>query len=174
METLIKMAPVISAIMPLIVILITGIWVNNRIEKLKDRLQMNQSIIQKRAEFYSKIQDDLNNIYSYIKRVGSWKNQTPISILQSKRLVDQKFHTTKPYWSKNTMSEYQKFMAVCFQTYRGHGLDAGIRAEVEHYKTLQNWESSFSDSFVSDFNSELVGSAYDKFMDALSKDFGLS
>lgn len=170
---LIEIAPVISAVMPLIVILLTGWWVNKRLEKIKSRLQIDHSIIEKRAAIYAEIQDDLNNIYSYILRVGNWKDLTPIQILESKRIVDQKFHTTKPYWSENTMTKYEEFMEICFKTFRGHGKDAGIRAEIERYKTLNNWKQSYCDSFVSDYDKVSLTSANKNLMDSLSKDFGI-
>lgn len=170
---LIEIAPVISAIMPLIIIFITGWWVNKRLENIKSRLQLDHSIIEKRAGIYAEIQDDLNNIYSYIIRVGKWKELTPEDILESKRLVDQKFHTTKPYWSENTMTQYEELMKVCFKTYRGHGKDAGIRAEIEQYKTLENWKLSFDDSFVGGYDKASLNNANKVFMDALSKDFGI-
>jgi len=170
---LIEIAPVISAIMPLIVILLTGWWVNKRLENMKSRLQLDHSIIGKRAEIYAEIQDDLNNIYSYIKRVGKWKELTPTKILESKRLVDQKFNTTKPYWSENTMNQYEEFMKVCFKTFRGHGKDAGIRASIERYKSLENWNALFNDSFVGGYDEDSLNNINKKLMKALSKDFGI-
>jgi len=170
---LIEIAPVISAVMPLIVILLTGWWVNKRLETIKSRLQIDHSIIEKRAGIYAEIQDDLNNIYSYILRVGNWKDLTPIQILKSKRLVDQKLHTTKPYWSESTVTRYEEFMEICFKTFRGHGKDAGIRAEVEKYKSLSNWEQSYSDSFVGGYDKASLTSANKKLIDSFSKDFGI-
>lgn len=134
---------------------------------------MDHAIIQKRADIYAEVQEDLNKIYSYIKRVGFWKDYTPECILQSKRIVDQKIHSTKPYWSKNTIEKYQMFMAACFQTFRGHGVDAGIRADVEQYKNLANWQPAYTESFVSIFDKAELNTSYNNLMDALSKDFGI-
>lgn len=159
--------------MPLLVIILTGVWLNKRLERHKSRLQMDHAIIQKRAEIYAGIQDDINKIYSYIKRVGFWKEYSPECVLQSKRLVDQKIHSTKPYWSKNTIVDYQKFMAACFHTYRGHGTDAGIRTDIEQYKTLPNWQDAYKDSFASIFDLAQVNVCYDNLMAAFSKDFGI-
>jgi len=159
--------------MPLIVVLLTGWWLNKRLENIKSRLQLDHSIIQKRAEIYAEIQDELNNIYSYIKRVGKWKELTPVTILESKRLIDQKIHTTKPYWSKNTIEQYEEFMNVCFKTFRGHGKDAGIKANIDRYKALPNWQETFTDSFVSGYDESSLDEINNKLMSALSKDFGI-
>jgi hypothetical protein len=166
-------APIVSAIMPLIVVLLTGWWLNNRLEKLKSRLQLDHSIIQKRADIYAEIQDYLNNIYSYIQRVGHWKELDPALVLNSKRKLDQEFHATKPYWSKNTFHCYDEFMNVCFQTYRAHGKDAGIVACSCDYKTLSSWSDNFEKSFVDGYDRQKLIDANNRLMDALSKDFGI-
>ncbi|WP_420589078.1 hypothetical protein [Bacterioplanoides sp.] len=170
---LIEFAPVLSAFMPLIVILLTGWWLNRSLENVKSRLQMDHSIIEKRADIYSEVQDEINNIYSYILRVGNWKELTPVRVLESKRIVDKKIHTTKPYWSQSTIATYETFMDVCFKTYRGHGLDAGIRAEVDRYKILSNWEECYRDFFVGGYDKSSLIKANKNLMASLSKDFGI-
>ena len=173
-ESLLKYEPLISALMPLLVIILTGIWVNKRLEKIKSRLQLDHSIIEKRAEIYASVQDDINTIYSYILRVGEWKSNTPSDILECKRNVDKTFHSTKPYWSKEAFEAYEHFIEVCFKAYRGHGKDAGIIAKVERYQMLDNWQPSFSCSFENGYDKEKLMAANQSLMTALSKDFGIS
>ncbi|GAA6167548.1 hypothetical protein [Sessilibacter corallicola] len=172
-KCLIELAPVISAFMPLFVIFLTGLWASKRLEKIKSRLQIDHTIIKKRAEIYSEIQDDLNDLYSYILRVGKWKELTPPDILEKKRNIDQKLYSTNPYWSQCTMKNYEKFIKICFKTYRGHGKDAGIRAEIEKYKGLANWEPRFNESFVDGYDEAELKKANKNFMESLSKDFGI-
>ncbi|EMF7366357.1 hypothetical protein V4F52_004177 [Vibrio vulnificus] len=174
MESLLKYAPLISAVMPLLVIVLTGFWVNNRLEKIKSRLQLDHSIIEKRAAIYASVQDDINIIYSYILRVGDWKDYKPSDILDCKRKVDKTFHSTQPYWSKEAFTSYQQFIKVCFKAYRGHGKDAGIIAQVDRYQGLDSWQDSFLDSFESGYDKEKLISANQSLMKALSKDFGIN
>lgn len=173
-ESLLEYEPLISAFMPLLVIILTGIWVNKRLEKIKSRLQLDHSIIEKRAEIYASVQDDINTIYSYILRVGEWKSNTPGDILECKRKVDKTFHSTKPYWSKEAFEAYEHFIKVCFKAYRGHGKDAGIIAKVERYQMLDNWQPSFLCSFENGYEKEKLMTANQSLMTALSKDFGIS
>ncbi|MDD9197608.1 hypothetical protein PVK62_17470 [Aliivibrio sp. S3MY1] len=173
LESLLKYAPLISAIMPLVVIIMTGIWVNTRLEKVKSRFQLDHSIIEKRATIYASIQEDFNKIYSYIRRVGDWKELTPNDILESKRKIDRIFHSTKPYWSKESFKAYEQFMSVCFKAYRGHGKDAGIIAKVERYQSLSNWESIFSECFESGYDKDKLVQVNKELMESLSKDFGV-
>ncbi|HIF9100110.1 TPA: hypothetical protein ACX6PR_000986 [Photobacterium damselae] len=174
LDFLLKYSSVISAIMPLIVIIITGLWVNSRLEKIKSRLQLSHSIIEKRAEIYASVQFDINTIYSYIRRVGDWKENTPDDIIKCKRNLDKTFHSTKPYWSKDTFNAYENFVSVCFKEYRGHAKNAGIIAKVERYRELENWDNSFEDAFESGYNRDKLIQVNNFLMTALSKDFGLS
>ncbi|WP_423840668.1 hypothetical protein ONE56_18170 [Vibrio mytili] len=174
MDVLLQYSPLISSVMPLIIIVLTGLWVNHRLEKLKSRFQLDHAIIKKRADIYAEIQDDINTIYSYIKRVGKWKEFTPKSVLEAKRNVDQKFHTTQPYWSKETIYKYHSLMSACFETYRGNGIDAGIIAEIDKYMCLPNWQDDFASDFVDGYNMSVLENAYSEFMDSLSKDFGIA
>ena len=173
MDVLLKYTPIISAVMPLIVIILTAIWVHKRLEKIKSRLHLDHSIIQKRAEIYAEVQDDINKIYSYIKCNGKWKEFTPTDVLKAKRDSDQKFHTTQPYWSSNMFSKYHAFINVCFMTNRGPGTDAGIIALVNEYKVLDSWDDKYIDYFVGGFDSDTLETAYSEFMASLSIDFGI-
>lgn len=165
-------SPIIPVLGSLLSALLVGIWFNSRLEQLKSRLQLDHSIIKKRADFYAEIQNDLNYIYSYIKRVGRWKELTPGDVLESKRIVDQRFHTTRPFWSEQAFSAYEHFMDTCFKTYRAHGLDAGIIADITQYQDLPTWKQEYTDSFEQGFELTLLEGAYLNFMEALSKDFG--
>ncbi len=173
MDELLKYESLISAFMPLIVIILTGIWVNKRLEKLKSRFQLDHAIIQKRADSYAEIQDDINKIYSYIKRVGDWKDYTPEDVLAAKRKSDKKFHTTKPYWSKDAFDSYSEFIKVCFKEYRGNGMDAGIIAQMDKYSALPNWNDTFAQGFVGGYDKSLLENAYSALMKSLSRDFGV-
>ncbi|MEZ9470456.1 hypothetical protein AB4211_08610 [Vibrio lentus] len=174
MECLLAYAPLISAVMPLCVVLLTGYLINTKLENVKSRLQLDHSIIEKRAETYALVKDDLNDIYSYIRRRGNWKEHTPEIIIGHKRTLDKAFYSTKPYWSNGAFSAYESFMKVCFKTNRGHGLDAGIIAEVNNYKNLDHWNDCFNDCFESGYDKAKLDEANKSLMEAFSKDFGIN
>ena len=166
-------APLLAVFSPIVVIILSGLWFNRSLEKLKSRLQTSQAIVQKRSEVYSEIQEPLNHIYCYIKRVGKWKSLTPEEVINSKRLVDQKMHTTRPFWSKAVRDVYEEFMQVCFVTNRGHTVNAGIVAEAAKYQDLDSWESEFIDYYAGSFDESRLDQVNDKLMAAFSKDFGV-
>jgi hypothetical protein len=163
----------IDAVVPLIALFIAGCWFNDRIEKIKSRLQIDHSIIEKRADIYADIQEDINAIYSYIRRIGNWKDLTPPKILIAKRKIDRTMYSTKPYWSKSVMDDYKSFMNVCFKTNLGHTKDAGIIANVNNYKKLSNWEPEFIKAFETGFDEVTLDRANESLQNSLSKDFGI-
>lgn len=168
-----EIAPTVSHYSPLIITLITGLWINKRLEKYKSKLLIDQSIIKHRTDSYSTIKNDLNTIYSYIKRVGNWKEQTPKDIIELKRKIDKEIYCTKPFWSKDLVEEYSKFINTCFKTNRGHGKDAAIIGSINKYNDLSNWNSHFNDLFTDGFSEVKLDSAYNSLLNAFSKDFGV-
>ena len=167
------LAPLLAVLSPIVVILLSGLWFNKSLEKLKSRLQTSRAIVQKRSEIYTEIQDSLNDIYCYIKRVGKWKTITPEEVIERKRLVDQKMHATRPFWSKGMRDAYKDFMDVCFVTNRGHKINAGIVAEVVKYQELDSWKDEFIDYYDGSFDESKLDQVNNKLMAALSKDFGV-
>ncbi|QUM85465.1 hypothetical protein [Moritella sp. 28] len=172
-DSWLKVAPILAIVSPIIVLLISGLWFNRSLEKLKSRLQASQAIVEKRANIYVDIQEPLNDIYSYIKRVGKWKTLTPSDVIECKRKVDQKMHATRPFWSKQMQKSYKEFMDICFVTNQGHAINAGIVAEVAKFQELDSWESEFTAYFTGEFDESKLDKANDKLMSSLSKDFGV-
>ncbi|MEP1446175.1 MAG: hypothetical protein ABJK37_08705 [Paraglaciecola sp.] len=165
--------PLLAVLSPIVAVFVSGFWSNRSLEKLKSRLQASQAIVQKRVEIYSEIQESLNDIYCYIKRVGKWKTLTPIELINRKRLVDEKMHATRPFWSKGMRDAYKEFMDVCFVTNRGHKVNAGIVAEVVKYQKLDTWQNGFKEYYDGSFDESKLDNVNDKLMAALSKDFGV-
>lgn len=167
-----KISLLASIVSPILLIILSFL-INIFLEKNKSRLQVNQTIFKKRVEIYDEIQEPLNNIYCYIKRVGKWKEFTPESIINYKRVIDQKFHATRPFWSKGMREAYDSFMDTCFITNRGHKSNASIIAEVAKYKELDSWDDTFIDFYHDGFNKSKLDKANDHLLNALSKDFGV-
>ena len=51
-----------------------------------------------------------------------------------KRDIDKEAHIYAPLFSPNFMKMYNAFMAQCFATDRGAGLDAQLRSDCVHYR----------------------------------------
>lgn len=168
-----EVAPTVSLYSPLIITLITGFWIHRRLEKYKSKLLIDQSVIKHRAEVYFNIKGDLNTIYSYIKRVGNWKELTPDEIIDLKRKVDREIYCTKPFWSKGLINQYSNFINTCFETNRGHGKDAAIIGSVVKYSDLPNWDRRFEDFFTGGFSEDKLDKSYELLLTSFSKDFGV-
>ena len=167
-----KISLLASIVSPILLIILSFL-INIFLEKNKSRLQVNQTIFKKRVEIYDEIQEPLNNIYCYIKRVGKWKEFTPENIINYKRVIDQKFHATRPFWSKGMQEAYNGFMDTCFITNRGHKVNARIIAEVEKYKESDSCKDASRDYYCNGFDEPTLDKANDNLMNAFSKDFGV-
>jgi hypothetical protein len=168
-----EIAPTVSFYSPLIITFITGFWIHRKLEKYKSKLQIDQSIIKYRTDAYFKIRGDLNTIYSYIKRVGNWKELTPKEVIALKRTVDREIFCTKPFWSKELIEQYLKFINICFETNRGHGKDAAIIGNIDKYNDLPNWNNDFDDLFTDGFSEVKLDNSYESLLNTFSKDFGV-
>ncbi len=83
-------------------------------------------------------------------------------------------YVTRPYWSQETINCYNKFMATCFKTYRGHGKDAGVIAMKNLYEDLPNWNVKYNDSFVDGYDNDKIIASNRNLLNAFSKDFGIT
>jgi hypothetical protein len=171
--TLKEITPFLAVFSPIIAILISGLWSNRSLEKLKARIQSSQTVVAKRVELYSNIQEPLNEIYCYIKRVGSWKEYTPEDVIDLKRSVDKKIYSSLPFWSEEMRKTYFEFMDICFETNRGHRINAGIIADPSKYRELQSWKPEFEDYFCGSYSESKLDEMNIKLMSAFSKDFGV-
>ena len=75
----------------------------------------------------------LNKIYSYRQRIGNYLEWSPDEILAAKREADREFWTYEYLWSQDFHKAYHEFMDGAFETHRGEGNRAGIRAESRGY-----------------------------------------
>jgi hypothetical protein len=113
----------------------------------------------------------LNMIYSYRQRVGSYLEWTPEEVLRAKRDADREFWTFEYLWTPEFETAYHEFMEESFETNRGEGNKAGIRAESRHYpikSSTPDW-AAFTEEAV---NKALNALMYDKIQTVTARDLG--
>jgi len=170
LEYLLKLSPLI---IPLFVVGF-GFWINKRIASFTAKKQVDHTVMEKRTSIYENIQSELNELYCYLMRIGDWKEFTPEQILQKKRTVDKAMYAGKPFWSVGLFSSYTQFMDTCFLTHRGHGKDAGIRANINRYNSLGNWENRFVSFFEEAIERDIISEKFKELEISFSIDFGVS
>lgn len=159
-------------IMP-IALVVLGLIAKAIATKHEKRLSLNDKIIEKRVSVYEKIGRDLNDIFSYVVRVGDWKSFTPIEILEKKRTVDKEMYVNRPYWSDEAFSSYISLTTFLFEVYSGAGQNAKIKGDIQKFKSLPNWDESWESYFSSNqVNSKEAWKRYRFLMSKLGSEFG--
>ena len=133
-----------------------GLWMDRRIKEFEHRQWSNQKVIEKRLEVYELITPQLNDLMCYFLRIGTWKERDPTEIVDIKRETDKVAHIYAPLFSPEFLQRYNEFIATCFATFRGAGLDAQLRVECEHYRDAYSgdendqgeWQPEWDDCFT--------------------------
>ena len=92
------------------------------------RRQQEIRIIERRSRIWDDLGPKLNIIYSYVCRVGDYKDYKAENILQIKRDSDRIFYNYIAFFSEDFLSDYHRFMGEVFDMYGARGMDARVRA----------------------------------------------
>lgn len=162
---------IVSAVTP-ILLLVLGVSINSSIKDSERSTAL-------RSEIYKSVGGDLNDIYSYLSFVGSWKELTPIEVIARKRAVDKAMFTYRPFFSKELFETYQRFMGEAFATFGGAGTDARIRSDIttpdgdRQKHSTKGWEQSWDERFTKERNKTAQREAYERFLEQLARDLRL-
>jgi hypothetical protein len=166
------MAKLAVSVLTPILVLVLGIIINNTIKSSERSTSL-------RSEIYKTIGGDLNDIYSYLAFIGSWKDLTPTDVLARKRAVDKAMYTYRPFFSKELFDTYEKFMSEAFKPYGAPGTDARIRSDIStvdgdrRVHTVKGWDASWDNRFTKEQHKEAQRDAYNKFLEQLARDLKL-
>jgi hypothetical protein len=159
-------------VMPIALIII-GFIVKSIASNHEKRASLHNRIIEKRVDVYESVGKDLNDIFSFVARVGSWKEFSPKEILDKKRAIDKIMYVNRPYWSDVAFTSYIDFMTYVFEVYTGTGEDAKIRSEADKFKSSTNWDESWKNYFSDkEYNQKETWKKSRELMKNLSNDFG--
>ena len=160
-----------SLIVPIIVG-IFGFFVFRMNKKFEHEIALKTKVIDKRVQCYSEIANDLNDIFTYMIRVGEWKDKNPQDIIDAKRKVSKLMHTNKPLWSENVFNCYRKFILEIFENNTGHRKDAKIKADIEKYGDLRDSEKKMFTGSKAD--KDTIKTKYALLGKAFSEDMGIN
>lgn len=148
-------------------------WVaNSKLQDLQHQIRLSEKIIDKRIEIYESIRIRLNNIYTYIEEVGSYKQFTPDTIMEDRRYLHAEMHTQRAYWSPATFSAYLTYMdEIAFEPWQGINTDARIRDAPGQKKTLGSWKEGWSDDFTGKQHPDHAAT-YSRLINHISLDIG--
>jgi len=150
---------------------IIGLFIAIKLAKFGKDLEKKQwagrKIIEKRLEFYDNVVPELNELYCYYHRVGTWKDKTPIEIIDIKRKIDKEFHVYAHIFKNDILKKYQTFIHNCFKTYTGWGNDAKLKMNLTKRADLPNWDTTWNELFVE--NEMVEQSEFDNSYNSLLK-----
>lgn len=163
-----EVVKVITGLVTPILVLILGIVINNSIKDAERSTAL-------RSEIYKSIGGELNDIYSYLAFVGSWKELTPIQILAKKRAIDKAMYTYRPFFSDELFATYERFMQQAFAVYGEPGKDARIRSDIKTAdgdRSIHSveWNAEWQDRFSKERNKFEQMRAYHDFLEQLARD----
>ncbi|MBW0016497.1 MAG: hypothetical protein JO236_02970 [Mycobacterium sp.] len=165
-----------------IVVAIVGYKLNHRLKLYEASQWRNQELIKARLQYFGQLAPMLNDLMCYLTFIGRWKELTPPEVIVIKRDTDRLFYSVAPLFSQTTVTAYQDFVGVCFNTHNRWGVDARIcsgflrRREASRQPWRSEWEELFThqegDS-IKESSMTAVRAAYDKLLAALVADIEL-
>jgi hypothetical protein len=145
---------VVGAATPIAVV-VMGFIVQRTLARHDREWKARQRLADRRMTIYDEIRQDLNRIYCFIEDVGSWKEETPDTLIAYKRKSDQVMHGNRAFWSLETVSAYFAYMRAAFEPYQGVGLDARIRTNDHQKKVgIAEWTPAWSDRLTGEVDRE--------------------
>lgn len=141
-----------SLLIPLSIALV-GFFVQRALAAQSRSWKFQDRIVDKRIEVYEKIAEDLNRIYCYVMDVGTFKSETPDTIIAAKRNVDRYMHIYQAIWSEDTFNAFSEYVNSAFDTYQDVGKDAAIRSRSSEKRAAQKnrneeWPASWDERFT--------------------------
>jgi hypothetical protein len=134
--------------------------------EVSQRLQYEQVMLNRRVKSYDTIKDDLNRIHCFILDIGTWKEETPDTVIGYKRAIDREMSENKDIWSPKTVSAYEAYMNAAFAPYQGAGKDAAIKTSADQKDANSKWRRTWDSRLTGTVDLE-----YRKAYDDLSQSF---
>lgn len=134
--------------------MLVGYFVQRALAERSRSWKFQDRLVDKRIEVYEKIAEDLNRIYCYVMDVGTFKGETPDTIIAAKRNVDKYMYIYQAIWSEDTFKTFNVYQDSAFVTQHGDaGEDARIRSKLFEKKAArenrnQSWTEDWDECFT--------------------------
>lgn len=183
LATWLDLVKTLAAVAVPVVVAVVGYRLNQRVKQWEASQWRNQELIKARLRYYDQLAPMVNDLMCYLTFLGRWRDLTPPDVLQLKRDTDRLFYSISPLFSQQAVEAYQSFIATCFQTFRGWGLEPRIRSGFVYRRDARptSWDPSWNSHFthaenvsVTEDDQGKVRTAYDRLLAALAEDIELS
>lgn len=130
------LTPIITGVCAVILYYFIANWNLGSIE--------HRALLERRLQIQSEIAAPLNRIFCFVEDVGTWKQDTPHSVIEHKRKVDSLMHANRSLWSKDVFNAYLQYIdETAFMTNVGRGQDAKIRTSSDLKSAIQGWDEAW-------------------------------
>ena len=170
---------IFSTLTPMLIVII-GLFLNQKLKKFEHVQWRNQKLIEKRLIIFDEITPLLNDLLCYFTYVGYWKECKPTEIIKLKRILDKKIYLAKPLFSDDFFIKSLFFVDLCYKPYQGWGEDAKLLTDFNQRKKAfsnewdEKWDNYFANNSNEITNSTQLRKSYYEIMEILSKDIGIS
>lgn len=100
----------------------------------------SEELLRGRLDYYNFLAPDLNQLMCYMTFIGSWRDRSPVDIVNLKRCLDEHFYCAAPLFSEQVLTSYEKLMSLTFETFGPWGVDARIKSNA--YRRRQFWQGT--------------------------------
>ncbi|PJJ72942.1 hypothetical protein CLV46_2521 [Diaminobutyricimonas aerilata] len=151
------------------------------------RRQSRSELLQRtRLEYYTQLVPDLNWLMCYMTFIGTWRDDSPVDIVDLKRRLDSRFNVAAPLFSAEVTDAYRALMKLSFRTFGGWGEDAVIRTGAFRRRSSwrrkdirwnPHWDKRFERSDETTISAEELTTyrgVYDDLLAALVKDLDIT
>lgn len=106
----------------------------------------HRALLERRLQIQTEIAAPLNRIFCFVEDIGTWKQDTPDSVIEHKRKVDSLMHANRSLWSDQVFNAYLEYVnEAAFETNVGRGKDAKIRTSSDLKKEVPGWDGAWKD-----------------------------
>lgn len=143
------------------------------IQELKRAHEKNQLLIQKRLEVFERIGPKLHDLLSFFCYRGSWKEFTPMDVLEMKKELDKEIGPMTPLFSNHLFEKLNSFFLLCFVSSTGWDHKEKIKSL---YELRQEYNREWKDEWIPLFDTKNVVDAislkqrYDELMACFKRD----
>jgi hypothetical protein len=125
-----EFAKLLVSILTPLTVAVAGFLLNRTLQQLQQTQWANQKVIEKRLKVYEDAAPTINHLFCYFCWKGRWKEFSPASIIEKKRILDELFFVNEFLFSPEFKNVYWQFIDDCFEHYAGPTSDARLRTGI--------------------------------------------
>src|SRR5580693_6333222 len=95
LETSNEVIEILKLVVPPLAVVLVGYFLNERLKTFEHYQWRNQKLIEKRISIYDDLAPLFNDLLCYYTYIGTWKEVTPIDILNKKREIDRRVNIAR-------------------------------------------------------------------------------